>query len=543
MMILHKQAGKKSFIVEYTILGGAFGLAFPILASLIEISTHHLSFSWVSFLQVQRTNPLLWIIDSTPLFLGIYAYIAGNRQQKLQEQTDHLEELVEHRSKEIFRQKLFYEALVQNSPLAIATLDQNQKIISINPAFQNLFGYRQEEIMGKELDGLIANPDRPQEAYNITQEVWRGNAVHEFGKRKRKDGEMVDVEIFGEPIMVNNNRIGVLGLYRDITVEKQAQDALSASEERFRIMFSDSPVALRMEDLSPIKEWIEKNIGTNQRNLKEYIKEHPEDFEYLCAQAKIIDLNDSTLFMFGAKNKEELQSHLHSILSSESHEDVIDIFDALLDGETTLEKELVYKRIDGRKIYTITKLSIIPGYEHDWGKVLFSNMDITERKLAEERLTYISLHDIMTGIYNRAFFEEELARLSKSRSYPISVLVTDMDNLKSINDQHGHQAGDVALQTIAQIVKDCFRAEDIVARIGGDEIAVLLQGMNAEGAQKAKERIQECIREHNQENGTDIPLSLSIGCATAKQGDLLTDTFKIADTRMYQEKKEKKKNQ
>ena len=73
--------------------------------------------------------------------------------------------------------------------------------------------------MGKDLDELIANPEKLQEAHNIIQMVWEGDAIHKFGKRRRKDGKLVDVEIFKEQIRVNNSRIGVLGLYRDITQE------------------------------------------------------------------------------------------------------------------------------------------------------------------------------------------------------------------------------------------------------------------------------------------------------------------------------------
>ena len=205
-----------------------------------------------------------------------------------------------------------------------------------------------------------------------------------------------------------------------------------------------------------------------------------------------------------------------------------------------MESELVYTRQDGKKVYTITKLSIMPGYEDSWARILFSNMDITDRKMSEERLTYISLHDIMTAVYNRAFFEEEMARLEKSRLRPISMLVMDMDDLKTINDQHGHPAGDIALQTIADILRLSFRAEDVVARIGGDEFAVLLPGCNSELAQKAKERVFKKIYEHNAANGNEIPLSLSIGCATADKNESLEQTFKLADEAMYQEKQSRK---
>ena len=482
----------------------------------------------------------MWIIDAQPILLSFFARQAGNKQQGLVEQSNSLEKIIDQRSSEIIHQKLFYEALVENSPIAIVTLDHDHKIISINPAFQELFGFHPNEIVGQDLDSLIGNPDSPDEAYRITQEVWQGKAIHEFGRRKRKDGSLVDVEIFGEQIKVKGKCIGVLGLYRDITIEKQSQEALSASEERFRRMFSDSPVALRMEDYSEIKKWIDKNIIQGQ-SLASYFNKRPQEMRRVAALARIVDLNESTLFLFGAKDKEELQNMLDGLLSEESRSEALNIMDALLEGETIIEKEFVYKRLDGRKIYTITKLSLMPGYEKDWGRILFSNMDITERKLAEDRLTYISLHDIMTGLYNRAFFEEEMHRLSKSRRYPISIIVLDMDNLKKINDQQGHLAGDVALQNVAYLVKKCFRSEDVIARIGGDEMAVLLPGMTNEGVLKSKERILSEIDMHNVKNGVRTSLSVSIGCATAQQGELLTDTFKRADARMYEDKKRKKK--
>jgi len=527
---------------QYTLAGVLFGAAFPLAATLMEVFLQRQPAAWASIVEAQRTTPLLWIIDSAPFFLGLFAYMAGSRQQKLEEQASRLEELVETRSKEIIRQKLFYEALVHNNPIAIVTLDQNQRVISINPAFQEIFGFHLDEIMGKGIDALIANPERTEDSVKLTREVMSGKGIHTVGKRRRRDGSLVDVEIFGEPILVNGNQIGVLGLYRDITFEKQAQEAISASEERFRRMFRDSPVALRMEDFSAIRQWINEKQRSIQGSLADYLQQNPEEFRTLCSLATIVDLNDASLMLFKARNKEELQKHLHSILSCESQGQAIEILMDMLKGATSLEREMIYQRLDGRQIHTITKLSVVPGYEQNWERVLFSNMDITERKLAEERLTYISLHDIMTGLYNRAFFEEEIKRLEKSRQRPISIMVADMDNLKMINDRHGHQAGDLALQKLADIFKHCFRAEDMVARIGGDEFAVLLPGANAETAEKARQRLQESVAGHNLGSVEVIPLSVSIGCATAEKGESLEIVFKTADEKMYQEKQIKKEN-
>ena len=528
-------------VFKYTAIGILFGFLFPAVASIFEMITENLRVSFSSFLEVQKTTPLLWVIDTAPLFLGIFAWFAGICQQKLQEQSDQHENLVESRSLEVVREKLFYEALIQNNPIAVVTLDKDHKILSINPAFEALFGFRLKEIMGKNLDTLIANPSNSDQAKSITQQVLLGNGIHEFGCRQRKDGQLVEVEIFGEPITVNGSLIGALGLYRDITLEKQVKDSLAASEERFRRMFTDSPVALRMQDFSAVKNRIYEKSEEDRANFKEYLNNHPEEVVKLFSLIEIVEYNPASLQLLNAQSKEELQGNLYSILSKESRSATIDIFCCLLEGKTNMERELVYTLLDGKKVYTLTKISVMPGYEDSWGRILFTNMDITDRKMAEERLTYISLHDIMTSVYNRAFFEEEMARYEKSRVRPISILSMDMDNLKVINDQHGHKAGDHALQNVANIIQSSFREEDIIARLGGDEFAVLLPTMDQKMAQKARQRILDGIARYNLDNPGELPLSLSIGYATADKDESLEEAFKRADEAMYLEKKARKK--
>lgn len=528
-------------VIEYTFAGSLFGIIFPLAASIIEIQRSDLALSFENLFLVQKNNPLLWIINSAIVVLGIAGYIAGSRQNKLEEQSRHLESMVEKRSQDLIHQKLFYEALVENNPIAIVTLDKDHRIISINPAFSDMFGYRQDEVMGKQIDPLIANPERPNEAVSITKGVLEGQSMRQVGKRLCKDGTLIDVEIFGQPIEVNNQLIGVLGLYRNITVEKRAQVELAASEERFRRMFTDSPIALRVEDLSSIKQWMNEKESETEGNLCDYLNEHPEQLIDLLKLAIIIDLNDASLVLFKANNCADLQKNLHTLLSPESHSEAIDILCAMQLGETSFECEMIYQPLKGRKIYTIAKLSVIPGHEKDWSRVLFSNMDITDRKLAEERLRFISLHDLMTAVYNRAYFEEEMVRLQKGRIFPISIMVLDLDNLKLINDRYGHHAGDIALHTVADLLRSRFRAEDMVARIGGDEFAVLLPGVNEEIADRMRQRILEGLQAHNRLKINEFEIGVSIGFSTVEKGGMLEEGFKLADERMYLEKQSRKK--
>ncbi|HJW91516.1 MAG TPA: DUF4332 domain-containing protein, partial [Anaerolineales bacterium] len=114
------------------------------------------------------------------------------------------------------RQRQYYEALVKNNPIAIVTLNLNQRIVDCNPAFETLFGYPKQEVFGQVLDDLIAPPERTEESRSLSQVVTKGEVVHKITQRQRKDGSLVDVELFGIPIILWGKQIGILGLYHDI---------------------------------------------------------------------------------------------------------------------------------------------------------------------------------------------------------------------------------------------------------------------------------------------------------------------------------------
>ncbi len=153
-----------------------------------------------------------------------------------------------------------------------------------------------------------------------------------------------------------------------------------------------------------------------------------------------------------------------------------------------------------------------------------------------KKLTYLSLHDRLTGLYNRAYFDEELKRLQHSREYPVTMLYTDVNGLKVVNDVLGHDKGDELLKTAANILKRVLRKPEVLARIGGDEFGALLVDTGEEAAQKVVARIREEIALYNRSN-PEIPLSLSIGTATAKDKSMnLKELCSRADELMYRDK-------
>ncbi|MGM0653305.1 MAG: sensor domain-containing diguanylate cyclase [Bacillota bacterium] len=156
-----------------------------------------------------------------------------------------------------------------------------------------------------------------------------------------------------------------------------------------------------------------------------------------------------------------------------------------------------------------------------------------------ESLQYLSFHDQLTGLYNRYYFVNEINRLEGSREYPIAIIVTDLDGLKQINDTFGHGEGDLYLQQVAIILKEALRGYDLLARIGGDEFAMVLPRTDEQAGKTIIKRIYNMIEEHNEANKGST-LSVSMGLAISMDNTQpLEETFHDADNRMYNEKQRK----
>ncbi|MCK4975667.1 MAG: PAS domain S-box protein, partial [Anaerolineales bacterium] len=122
------------------------------------------------------------------------------------------------------RQKQYYETLVRNSPIAIVTLSLDHRLVACNPAFEELFGFRQSEILGQDLDNLISPTDLVEETQSLTERVKGGEVVHKITRRLSKDGSTIDVELFGIPVVLWGKQIGIFGLYHDVTDLVRAQE-------------------------------------------------------------------------------------------------------------------------------------------------------------------------------------------------------------------------------------------------------------------------------------------------------------------------------
>ena len=161
------------------------------------------------------------------------------------------------------------------------------------------------------------------------------------------------------------------------------------------------------------------------------------------------------------------------------------------------------------------------------------------RKWDEDRLVYLSTHDGLTGLYNRSYFERQMSQMAQSGQATVAIAVVDVDNMKSVNDSQGHAAGDELLRRAARMLKLTFRAEDVVARIGGDEFAILVPDARIPELNRIAARVQEQVA-HDNAQRADMPLSFSFGIAAGRPGQSLADVLKQADASMYEDKASRK---
>jgi len=312
-------------------------------------------------------------------------------------------------------------------------------------------------------------------------------------------------------------RIKNKSLYKSITRHKQiieqlqSEKTLHESEEKFHSFVEQSiDGIILIDEKSKIIEWnhgMERITGAKREKVLGC-----DAWEVICS------------FTNNKKDPQVRQRHKKILLESFSNKSsmfgkLVEHSLTALDGTRRSIQELSFP------IKTNTGLLI--------GCIV---RDITEQKKAEQKIKYLAMHDTLTGIHNRTYFEEHIRQLEMEQRFPLALIICDVDGLKLVNDTMGHKVGDEILLTVTSIIKKCLRKDDRIARIGGDEFAILLPYKDNTSVETICNRIQNAVDQYNQLN-TGIPLSISLGFSVKDdESTSIDELFKEADYNMYQQK-------
>lgn len=426
-----------------------------------------------------------------------------------------------------------YRLLVENQGEGIGILDDEEVFQFANPAAAQIFG-----VAAGSLEGHSLREFTTPEQFAIIR--------HQTALRKTNQKTAYEIEITKpggqvRSLLVNATaqldvESGVTGtfiIFHDNTNRKQAEITLRDSRARYQTLFDHSPIPIWEEDFSRIKLLIDGLRRDGVENFREYFDTHPEQVNVCVQLLRIIDVNQAGMHIFDYSDKSKFFVQVPNMVHRGPSDVFIEELVAIADGKKQFDFEGPNDIIDGVIRYHHVRWTVAPGYENDYRRVIVTINDVTERRQAEESMRYLSTHDLLTGLYNRNFFEAELERLEHSRQEPINIMVVDVNGMKQTNDTLGHAVGDDLLRRTAQVLKLSFRTEDILARIGGDEFVVLFHGNIP--VEQTIIRVKSVLFEHNHWY-QGPPLSLAIGAASGNKGSILIELFKKADQQMYKEK-------
>lgn len=390
--------------------------------------------------------------------------------------------------------------LLKSIGIAAVIVGRDGKIFLANREFENFSGYSRKELEGrKKWTAFIANSDPSK---NVEYEVFIAHQKKNVSRHyevKFFDRKGRIKEVIATKGLIYGTEKTVIS-FLNITEIIEGETRTKISEEKYRSLIESTDDSVYMIDKDCRYQFVNGRVLTRLKTTeKKIIGKRYGDFH---------DTNDAR----------EFENYVSKVFKT----------------GTSCRYEYKDRKIERYALRTMSP--IMKANTNKVKYVAVVSKDITNLKKTEEKLKYLSLHDSLTGLYNRVYFEEEMHRLDNSRFELVGLIVFDIDGLKLINDTLGHDKGDQLLIAASRVIRKCFREGDVVARVGGDEFATILPNSPRSKVENICQRIKRAIAVYNRKN-TLLPLSIATGFAIRDNpNQSMAELYREADNNMYKEK-------
>jgi diguanylate cyclase (GGDEF)-like protein/PAS domain S-box-containing protein len=381
-------------------------------------------------------------------------------------------------------------------------------------------GYRQKR--GEGIIGRVWETGQPFVVHDYHQ--WPG--------RIKNKGFSVIRTATGFPLVAGGQVIGVFGVnyFDHHPLDESDLDLLASFAELASIALVNARLLGSLREELAERAKIEADLKRQQDRTRALLDAIPDLILRFSADGILLDCKPG----FDMRTTTKFSDFIGRHISEFTPPDILDKVTHYMREaiETRVTQQFEYEAVADSGVVYHREMRIVAAADDE---VIGIVRDITKRREMELELKHMSLTDQATGLYNRAFFEAELRRLSDQRYQPVGVIVCDIDGLKFINDTLGHDTGDILIAAAAYMLASCFGAGDVVARIGGGEFGIIMPNSDPAVVGEACERIRNAAASYRA--ASKMPLSISVGMDVCTGGETtLNETYKNADRNMYREK-------
>jgi len=462
---------------------------------------------------------------------------------------------------DLHRQTSYLDSLIQNSPLGIIVLDRQGAVELANSAFEKLFQCERHE-----LNSMVIPGDEGSDTAQLIRQIFGGNALRKTVRQRRKDGKILDLALHGVPLLVQGEVRGAYLIYEDVSEQTKAIEAQRLHAESLDRLVKE--LELRTKQTTTLNEMgsllacsgtVKEACDVVANSVRKLFPDAPSGALYLFRSSRDLleaavrwgkkDLLAPTLPPDACWSLRLGQPHWNGYPGT-------DVDCQHLAKNSTAESLCLPMVAQGNTIGVLhlefestTELqyeSGREGFRDSRERLAVSAASHVALSLASlqlrETLREQSIRDPLTRLFNRRFLEESLARelqMASRNSLSLAVLFVDLDHFKKFNDTFGHDAGDMVLQSLADLFHRFFRATDICCRYGGEEFAIILTQSSSEDAAARADALRSEVKSLRLQYKKQSlgPLTVSIGVAGfPEHGSTSEELLKIADQCLYESK-------